>query len=146
MSFPVYIIDDGKIFFKEEKDFGHNEFWEEEVSLYVAKKFKVSLQHIINLPYCQKRGRLVNEKFYFGEKPNKLIKNLCAFRLSSNLYPETHRVQTGLAITKLLFLQHCQPQLESATYGVSPRSLFSTEALGSFSLTLLLSSSSEFQC
>lgn len=75
MSFPVYITDDGKIFFKKEKDLGHNEFWEEEVSLYVAKKFKVSLQEIINLPYCQKRGRLVNEKFYFGEKPNKSIKN-----------------------------------------------------------------------
>lgn len=75
MSFPVYITDDGKVFLKKEKDLGHNEFWENEVSLYVAKKFKISLKELINLPYCQKRGRLVNDKFYFGEKVTKSVKS-----------------------------------------------------------------------
>lgn len=74
MSYPVYIIDDGKIFLKKESHLSHVDFWEKEVAIYVAKKFKIPLKQIINLPYCQKRGRLVNDNFYFGEKETRGIK------------------------------------------------------------------------
>ena len=74
-SFPVYIIDDGKIFYKKDKDLGHTEFWEKEVSLYVSKKFKIPLKELVNIPYCQKRGRIVNDKFYCGELNIKSIKS-----------------------------------------------------------------------
>lgn len=75
-GFPVYILDDDTIIFLKE-DIGHVEFWEQHVSLVASKKFNISRHLIKNLPYCQRRGRVVLNNFYCGEKiSKKLIGNI----------------------------------------------------------------------
>lgn len=75
-GFPVYILDDDTVIFLE-KEIDHVEFWEKYVSLDVAKKNNVSTHLIKNLPYCQRRGRVVLNNFYCGEKiSKKLLKKI----------------------------------------------------------------------
>lgn len=70
-GFPVYILDDGAVFFVRE-DMGHCEFWEREVAREVGRRFSVPLQAIIDLPYCQRRGRVVGDVFYCGEELSRI--------------------------------------------------------------------------
>lgn len=70
-GFPVYILDDGAVLFVFE-GMGHCEFWEREVAPEVARRFGVPLGGILNLPYCQRRGRVVGGLFYCGEKLSRL--------------------------------------------------------------------------
>ena len=74
MSFPIYILDDNEILFTKQ-DKTHPEFWEETVAPHVAKKMNIPLREIINLPYCQRRGRIVGERFYCGEVLDKAMIN-----------------------------------------------------------------------
>lgn len=67
MSIPIYLLDDGSIVFTEE-DLNHVEFWEQTVAAIVAKKHRISTKSILNLPYCQKRARVVKNTLYCGEE------------------------------------------------------------------------------
>lgn len=67
MGYPVYILDDDTILFTKE-DLDHTEFWEQEVAPKLATKLSISVPRLLNLPYCQRRGRVVGEHFYCGEK------------------------------------------------------------------------------
>ena len=69
-GFPVYILDDDTITYIL-KDVTHVEYWFKVVSKIVAKKNKILRRKIINLPYCQKRARVVGNCFYCGEKITK---------------------------------------------------------------------------
>jgi len=71
-GFPIYILDDESIFFLKE-DISHCEFWEKFIAKIVAKKYSISKSDIINLPYCQRRARIVGNKFYCGEKISKKL-------------------------------------------------------------------------
>jgi len=71
-GFPIYILDDDSIFFIK-KDIDHSEFWQNQIAAIVSKKFSVSFAEILNLPYCQKRGRIVGNKLYCGERLSKKI-------------------------------------------------------------------------
>jgi hypothetical protein len=75
-GFPIYILDDGSILFIK-KDLSHSKFWRNQIAAVVAKKFSVPLAEILNLPYCQRRARIVENKLYCGEKlSKKLIKKI----------------------------------------------------------------------
>lgn len=66
-GFPVYLLDDGHVLFARE-DLGHVEFWERSVAAEVSRRFGVPLPVILDLPYCQRRGRVVGGVFYCGER------------------------------------------------------------------------------
>jgi hypothetical protein len=71
-GFPIYILDDDSIFFVK-RDMSHSKFWEKIVAKIVAKKYSISTCDIINLPYSQRRARVVNNKLYCGEKLSKKL-------------------------------------------------------------------------
>lgn len=76
MSFPIYILDDDSVFFGEE-DMDHVLFWENTVAKEVSAKYKISLSFLLNIPYCQRRARIVGNKLYCGEKlSKKVLKNI----------------------------------------------------------------------
>lgn len=76
MGYPVYILDDDTILFTNQ-DLDHTEFWEQEVAPKIADKFSIPVARLKNLPYCQKRGRVVGDFFYCGEKiSDELMKKI----------------------------------------------------------------------
>jgi hypothetical protein len=70
-SFPIYILHLGpavKIVFPENRaDLAHPDFWEQTVCQLVARHFGISPTKLANLPYCQRRARIVGHKVYYGE-------------------------------------------------------------------------------
>lgn len=70
-GFPLYLLDDGSVFFARE-DLGHVEFWEREVALEVSRRFRVPLSGVLNLPYCQRRGRVVWDILYCGDRLSRV--------------------------------------------------------------------------
>lgn len=40
------------------------------VSNLVARYFKIPQERIANLPYCQRRARIVGDTMYYGEQPD----------------------------------------------------------------------------
>lgn len=70
MSFPIYLLRLGKewriVFPDDQNDIGHTEFWEQTVSHLVAKYFGIPQPKLVNLPYCQRRARIVDDTVYFG--------------------------------------------------------------------------------
>ena len=83
-GFPVYILDDDDIEYLKE-DCDHSQFWHKVVSKIVAEKTGIPLRNLINLPYCQRRARVVGNKIYYGEKMSfslfKKIKNVLKIEL-----------------------------------------------------------------
>ena len=75
-GYPVYILDDDEVVFTQ-TDCGHVEYWEDHVSAVVASKFGVRRSQIVDMPYCQRRGRIVGNILYCGEKlPKKLVSKI----------------------------------------------------------------------
>lgn len=70
-SFPIYIIEldsQVKVVFPEGRsDIGHSEFWEQSVASLVAGHYGVPQSSLANLPYCQRRARVVGNTVYYGE-------------------------------------------------------------------------------
>ena len=77
-TFPVYLLQLGEewkvVFPENRRDIGHTEFWERTVSHIVALHFGIHQTKLANLPYCQRRARIVGNKVYYGEthKPELL--------------------------------------------------------------------------
>ena len=67
---PIYILDDETICLTK-KNIDHTEFWQQEVASIVSFRYKVDLNEILNLPYCQRRARVVGNNFYCGDKVSK---------------------------------------------------------------------------
>ena len=70
-SYPIYILDleqTAVVFPANKEDLGHCEFWEQMVHKMVADYYKVPPERLFNLPYCQRRGRVVGQRIYYGEK------------------------------------------------------------------------------
>ncbi len=84
ISFPIYILKLGGeikfVFPEDRKDIGHTDFWEEKVAKIVAVHHKIPLNKLIDLPYCQRRARVVGTKVYYGERPDPAL--LKAIRLA----------------------------------------------------------------
>ena len=66
-GFPLYILDDDTLIVVV-SDMSHCEFWESTVAAIVAKERGLPLSAILNLPYCQRRARIVGNSLYCGEE------------------------------------------------------------------------------
>lgn len=84
MSFPVYILDlsgnDRVVFPEDQRDLNHSDFWTSIVAKIVADHFRFPVKRLLNLPYCQRRARIVvrdDEAFaYYGERQTKKLLKL----------------------------------------------------------------------
>jgi hypothetical protein len=75
-GYPVYVLDNDEVLFVH-ADCGHDEYWQNHVSSVVADRFGVERSQIINMPYCQRRGRIVGNILYCGERlPKKLVSKI----------------------------------------------------------------------
>jgi hypothetical protein len=83
-GYPLYLLlldDQWKVVFPTGKrDIGHTDFWEQTVSRYVADHYKIPAIKLVNLPYSQRRARVVGDKVHYGEKADpellKLIREV----------------------------------------------------------------------
>lgn len=98
-GFPVYILDDDSIVFIKE-DMDHSKFWQNQVASIVARKFSAPLSEILNLPYCQRRARIVENKLYCGERlSKKLIKKIeNAVGLKLNYCYDEHETRCEISV------------------------------------------------
>ena len=87
MTYPIYILElsDWKIIFPDNKeDLGHTEFWEREVAGIVASHFSIPKHRLLNLPYSQRRARIVNNTIYYGETPSTKLLHRIRKALDNN--------------------------------------------------------------
>ncbi len=80
--FPIYIIHLGPniqiVFPDNSEDLTHPDFWEQTVCHLVARHFGIPPQRLANLPYCQRRARIVGNKVYYGEAHDPaLLRLIC---------------------------------------------------------------------
>jgi hypothetical protein len=79
-SYPIYILRLGatiRIVFPEgRQDLDHPDFWEQTVSFLVARYYEIPPRKLVNLPYCQRRARVVGDKVYYGETPDPQLLRL----------------------------------------------------------------------
>jgi hypothetical protein len=72
-TYPVYLLRLGKqwkvVFPENKEDLGHTDFWEQSVSRLVAKHFQIPQVKLANLPYSQRRARIVGNTAYYGGRP-----------------------------------------------------------------------------
>jgi hypothetical protein len=73
MRYPLYLLRRGKgwqVVFPEDKaDIGHADFWENTVSVLVGARCNIPQVELANLPYCQRRARIVGDVVYYGGRP-----------------------------------------------------------------------------
>lgn len=73
-TFPLYLLrlgDEWQIAFPEDRqDIGHSDFWEQTVSQIVANHYRIPTKRLANLPYSQRRARVVGTNVYYGGKPD----------------------------------------------------------------------------
>jgi len=72
MSYPIYIVEFKPqkfviVFENEKQDIQHTEFWEQTVARVTAKYLGVPRSELLNLPYCQRRARIINQIVFYGE-------------------------------------------------------------------------------
>jgi hypothetical protein len=69
-SFPIYLLSLGEetviVAPEGRQDVGHSDFWEATVAGIVARHFRVPVAKLLNLPYCQRRARVVGNVVYYG--------------------------------------------------------------------------------
>ena len=66
-SYPIYILDDDSIVFTK-KDINHVDFWNEQVAKKVSEMYNIPVHRLLNIPYCQRRARIVGNNLFCGEK------------------------------------------------------------------------------
>ena len=66
-GFPLYILDDDTLVVVV-SDMSHCDFWESTVAAIVAERHGLRLSAILNLPYCQRRARIIGNRLYCGEE------------------------------------------------------------------------------
>jgi hypothetical protein len=79
-TFPIYLLELGDGFVvcypEDLTDIDHSEFWETTASRLVAEHFGIPQRLLANLPYCQRRARVVGKKVFYGEKPEAKLLHL----------------------------------------------------------------------
>ena len=84
MNFPIYILDlsgvDRVVYPEDQIDLNHSDFWTSAVAKIVADHFRLPVKRLLNLPYCQRRARIVvtdkEAAIYFGERHTKKLLKL----------------------------------------------------------------------
>jgi hypothetical protein len=67
ISYPIYILDDDTIVFTKE-DLNHVDFWNEQVAKRVSELYNIPVHRLLNIPYCQRRARIVGNNLFCGEE------------------------------------------------------------------------------
>ena len=71
-TFPIYLLElgDGLVvcYPEDRRDIDHSTFWETTASRLVAEHYKIPQRLLVNLPYCQRRARVVGNRVFYGEK------------------------------------------------------------------------------
>jgi hypothetical protein len=79
-TFPIYLLELGTeivVAYPEGfTDVDHSEFWETAASRLVADHFKIPQRLLANLPYCQRRARVVGNTVYYGERRDEKLLRL----------------------------------------------------------------------
>ncbi len=95
-AFPIYILklgDEIKVVFSEDrKDIGHTDFWEKKVAKIAAAHHKIPLKKLIDLPYCQRRARVVGIKVYCGQRPAPVLLNAIRLALEDDRLVFVHDI------------------------------------------------------
>ncbi len=72
-TFPIYLLKLGDSLVvccpEDRTDIDHSTFWETTASRLVAEHYKIPQRLLLNLPYCQRRARVVGNRVFYGEKP-----------------------------------------------------------------------------
>jgi len=71
-GFPLYILDDETIIYIF-ADWDHSKLWRNFVCKEVSVKYGISFVELFNMPYCQRRGRVVGKNLFCGEKITKKL-------------------------------------------------------------------------
>jgi hypothetical protein len=78
-NYPLYLLNLSgtiQVVFPEGKeDIGHMDYWENVVSHLVAKHFHIPQAKLANLPYCQRRARVVGDRSLYGGKADPTLLN-----------------------------------------------------------------------
>jgi hypothetical protein len=102
MSYPIYILDDDSILFIK-KDLNHVDFWNSHVAKIVAKLYHLPISKLINIPYCQRRARVVGKKLFCGEKINdQLLQKIKNVLNKPNLVIVYDQHETTLPYDKMI--------------------------------------------
>jgi hypothetical protein len=70
----------------------HSDFWSSTVAPMVAEHFQLPVKRLLNLPYCQRRARIVEREagivVYYGEKQSKSLLKLISrtVKLSNRIW------------------------------------------------------------
>jgi hypothetical protein len=76
-TYPVYAVrfdQEWQVVFPEDRaDIGHMDFWEQTVSYVVVQHYKTPQTTIANLPYSQRRARIVGDQLYYGERLDPVL-------------------------------------------------------------------------
>ena len=79
-SYPLYILRLGselRVVFPEGKqDIRHTEFWEQTVSRIVASYYGIPQRQFVDLPYCERRARVVGHHVWYGEDHDPVLLEL----------------------------------------------------------------------
>ena len=71
-GFPLYILDDDALVVVV-SHMSHCDFWESTTAAIVAAKHGLRLSVLLNLPYCQRRARIVGNRLYCGEEVSRAL-------------------------------------------------------------------------
>jgi hypothetical protein len=93
-TFPIYLLDLSGTFvvaFPEPMaDIDHSTFWETTASRLVAEHYRIPQRLLVNLPYCQRRARVVGSRVYYGEKPDAKLLRLIRKTLGNSKLAFVH--------------------------------------------------------
>ena len=110
-GFPIYILDDDTVLYVKD-DVNHVDYWYDTVSKIVADKHGILQKRLLNLPYCQRRARVVGSSFYCGEKiTKKLLKKIekTLDRKLKYIYDE-HETRCEINVSEFNSLRNPYPQ------------------------------------
>lgn len=115
-SYPLYLLqlDDGFIVCYPEPltDIDHSEFWETIASRLIAEHYKIPQRLLLNLPYCQRRARVVGNRVYYGEQPDAKLLRLIRKALGNRKLVFVHdshekRLRHDMSEFKKLIYRYC---------------------------------------
>jgi len=106
-GFPIYILDDDTLVIVV-ADMSHCEFWESTVAAIVASELAIPLPAILNLPYCQRRARIVGNRLYCGEhvSPTLLTSIQAATGRKLRLVYDEHETRCPISVAEFKLLMN----------------------------------------
>jgi hypothetical protein len=110
-TFPIYILDDQTVIHTK-RDLDHADWWHKTVSKIVAEKHGITRRKLLNLPYCQRRARVVGRKLYCGEKISKKLHSQIEKAVGMRLKPvhDEHETRCPINLAEFRALKNPCPQ------------------------------------